>query len=106
MSPAVEVWSPNHWTAREFPAFSFTSPFSVNFVLLFILLYGIRLDVKQKNPEYIKNSYTLIIKRQTLLLKMGKMDFSGGAVVKNSPANAGGTGSVSGPGRSYMLWSS
>ena len=29
-------------------------------------------------------------------------DFPGGAVVKNSPANAGDTGSIPGPGRSHM----
>ena len=29
--------------------------------------------------------------------------FPGGAVVKNPPANAGDTGSISGPGRSHML---
>ena len=28
--------------------------------------------------------------------------FSGGAVVKNPPANAGDTGSIPGPGRSHM----
>ena len=28
-----------------------------------------------------------------------KQDFPGGAVVKNSPANAGDTGSIPGPGR-------
>ena len=32
-------------------------------------------------------------------------DFPGGTVVKNSPANAGGMGSIPGPGRSYMPWS-
>ena len=32
-------------------------------------------------------------------------DFSGGAVVKNLPANAGDTGSSPGPGRSHMPWS-
>ena len=32
-------------------------------------------------------------------------DFSGGAVVKNPPANAGDTGLIPGPGRSYILWS-
>ena len=32
-------------------------------------------------------------------------DFPGGAVVKNSPANAGDMGSIPGPGRSYMPWS-
>ena len=30
-------------------------------------------------------------------------DFPGGEVVKNLPANAGGTGSISGLGRSHML---
>ena len=32
-------------------------------------------------------------------------DFPGSAVVKNPPANAGGTGLSSGPGRSHMPWS-
>ena len=32
-------------------------------------------------------------------------DFPGGAVVKNSPASAGDTGSNPGPGRSHMPWS-
>ena len=31
------------------------------------------------------------------------LDFPGGAVVKNLPANAGDTGSVPGPRRSHML---
>ena len=35
----------------------------------------------------------------------GFTDFPGGAVVKNPPANAGDTGSSSGPGRSHMLQS-
>ena len=30
------------------------------------------------------------------------MDFPGGPVVKNPPANAGDTGSITGPGRSHM----
>ena len=33
------------------------------------------------------------------------MDFPGGTVVKNPPANAGDTGSSPGPGRSHMPWS-
>ena len=33
------------------------------------------------------------------------MDFSGGALDKNSPANAGGTGSIPVPERLHMLWS-
>ena len=32
-------------------------------------------------------------------------DFPGGAVVKNPPANAQGTGSSTGPGRTHMPWS-
>ena len=32
-------------------------------------------------------------------------DFPGGAVVKNTPANAGDMGSSPGPGRSHMPWS-
>ena len=31
------------------------------------------------------------------------MDFPGGAVVKNPPANEGDMGSILGPGRSHML---
>ena len=31
-------------------------------------------------------------------------DFPGDPVVKNPPANAGGLGSIPGPGRSHMLW--
>ena len=39
------------------------------------------------------------------VLKLKKLqgeDFARGAVVKNTPANAGDTGSSSGPGRSHM----
>ena len=32
------------------------------------------------------------------------LDFPGGPVVKNPPANAGDTGLISGPGRSHMPW--
>ena len=35
-------------------------------------------------------------------IKRIKLDFPGGAVVKNPPANAGDTGSSPGPGRSHM----
>ena len=34
--------------------------------------------------------------------KSTNVDFPGGAVVKNPPANAGDTGSIPGPGRSHM----
>ena len=37
--------------------------------------------------------------------KKNDQGFPGGAVVKNLPANAGDTGSIPGPGRSYMPWS-
>ena len=36
------------------------------------------------------------------LLKIVLLDFPGGTVVKNPPANAGDTGSSPGPGRSHM----
>ena len=39
-------------------------------------------------------------------LKSGQRGFSGGAVVKNLPANAGDMGSSPGPGRSHMPQSS
>ena len=38
----------------------------------------------------------------TAALKSSFLDFPGGAVVKNPPANAGDTGSSPGPGRSHM----
>ena len=41
----------------------------------------------------------------TSLVKTSPLGFPGGAVVKNLLANAGGTGSSPGPGRSHMLWS-
>ena len=33
-----------------------------------------------------------------------RWDFPGGTVVKNPPANLGGTGSIPGPGRSHIPW--
>ena len=36
-------------------------------------------------------------------LNMNVLDFLGGPVVKNPPADAGDTGSISGPGRFHML---
>ena len=38
-------------------------------------------------------------------LRSQKPDFTGDAVVKNPPANAGDTSSSPGPGRSHILWS-
>ena len=37
--------------------------------------------------------------------KWAEEDFPGSSVVKNSPANAGVTGSIPGLGRSHMPWS-
>ena len=36
----------------------------------------------------------------------GSRGFSGGSLVKNLPANAGDAGSIPGPRRSHMPWSS
>ena len=50
---------------------------------------------KNKNKKPVKHSL-----QDT---KLG--GFPGGTVVENPPANAGDTGSISGPGRSHMPWS-
>ena len=44
-------------------------------------------------------------KGQLCYLKITTLDFPGGTVVKNPPANAGDTGSSPGWRRSHMLWS-
>ena len=44
--------------------------------------------------------------RKPTLKRKAYRDFPGDSVVKNLPANAGDTGSIRGPGRSHMLWSS
>ena len=38
------------------------------------------------------------------IFKIDSWDFPGGPVVKNPPANDEDTGSITGPGRSHMLW--
>ena len=38
MPPAVEAWSPNHWTAREFPELPFILIYIKSFLSLFFLL--------------------------------------------------------------------
>ena len=43
-------------------------------------------------------------KENDFIQKDRQLDFPGGAVVKNLPANAGDTGSSPGPGRSHMPW--
>ena len=42
------------------------------------------------------------MKRVRYVKNIASWDFTGGAVVKNPPANAGDTGSIPGPGRSHM----
>ena len=37
--------------------------------------------------------------------RIGNMDFTGGTVVKNMPANAGDMGLIPGLGRAHMPWS-
>ena len=53
---------------------------------------------------------TLLVARGWRVLLMAFLEvhhgFRGGSVVKNPPANAGNTGSIPGPGRFHMLWSS
>ena len=53
---------------------------------------------KGANISVIKRDNTLMQR----VLKISKLDFPGGTVVKNPPANAGNTGSSPGPGRSHM----
>ena len=55
--------------------------------------------------EGIYGNYTfsaIFYKPKTTLKKSPLKDFPGGAVVKNTPANAGDTGSSPGPARSHM----
>ena len=44
----------------------------------------------------------LILLKYSLPSEIGSLDFPGGTVVKNPPANAGDTGFSPGPGRSHM----
>ena len=52
--------------------------------------------------KHIKRCSTAIIIRE-MHIKTTIVDFPGGAVVKNLPANVGDMGSIPGPGRSHML---
>ena len=52
------------------------------------------------------NMYSFIKKKKkNSYLKIAMLDFPGGPVDKNPPANAGDLGLKSDPGRSHMLWS-
>ena len=74
------------------------------------LLQGLCLDrrlLRQPNTKKrqgAKDNCTHAQLGQIMNSKIQK-DFPGGAVVKNTPANAGDTGSSPGPGRSHMPWS-
>ena len=42
MSPAVEAWSPNHWTAREFPLVNLIS------IIMAVIIVSVILSVHVK----------------------------------------------------------
>ena len=46
------------------------------------------------------------LSERLVVFKEDVSDFPGGPVVKNPPANAGDRGSIPGPGRSHVPWSS
>ena len=53
----------------------------------------------------ISRSYIYTMECYSAVKRNEILDFLGGAVVKNLPANAGDTGSSPGPGRSHVLQS-
>ena len=74
-----------------------------------------RLEISYRKKKTVKNTNTwrlnnMLLNNQEITEEIKEeikkyletRDFSGGAVVKNLPANAGGTGSSPGPGRSHM----
>ena len=52
--------------------------------------------------HFLKPVYSKTIFLKVFLINAVLLDFPGGTVVKNPPANAGDTGSSPGPGRSHM----
>ena len=78
---------------------------------------GIKLQVNKKKKTTRKSPNTWKLNNTLLknlwvkedvskeINKYIELDFPGGAVVKNPPANAGDTGLSSGLGRSHMPWS-
>ena len=56
-------------------------------------------------PNLESQEATMSASPWTELLKIQKLDFPGGSVVRSPPANAGGMGLVPGLGISYMSWS-
>ena len=61
---------------------------------------------RQKKTTNPKKKKTKKTKRLRTIKKLNQestdVDFPGGAVIKNPPANAGDMGSIPGPGRSHM----
>ena len=132
-SPAVKVQSCNHWTAREFPVlfcFLIKRYWRTSLVVQWL---RIRLPMQETQVQSlvwedhtchgatkpVSHSYRAHMLQQLKLARLEpvlhnnrshhkekpSLDFPGGAVVKNPPANAGDTGSSPGPGRSYRLQS-
>ena len=58
--------------------------------------------VKDLKLEVEPEDVTELLQSHDKTLKDGELGFSGGAVVRNPPANAGDTGLSPGPGRSHM----
>ena len=54
-------------------------------------------------PNLESQEATMSASPRTELLKIQKLDFPGGLVVRSPPANAGSMGLIPGPGISYML---
>ena len=66
----------------------------------------LRVEAKLKKKKCIKSEYegaSLVVQWLRIHLPMQAFEgFPGGSVVKNLPANAGDTGSISDPGRSHI----
>ena len=56
-----------------------------------------------KKGEWVVKKGSKELQVKLWYIEMTGLDFPGGTVVKNLPANAGDTGSIPGPGRSHML---
>ena len=69
---------------------------------------ALHLHPEEKWPEIrdwiCQNSFRQSRNANTHTLKCTKLDFSGGPVVENPPASAGGTGSVFGLGRAHIYY--
>ena len=76
------------------------APGMQGFFNICIPIHVIHQTKKLKNKKHMINSKDA----KTFLTKSNTQDNPGGPVVKNLPANAGDTGSVSGLGRFHMPW--